>query len=560
MDKNINFAKEILKTDTINTNKYSWNLTDIYMHPDEAKNSLASTKKYDIRELKTYINTNNIVGNDEYFSFKELVLRRIEKLFLYFQLSHLINTNDTETLKYLRKIQSIYNIFIGIIENIEKDQHIAENPKDNNLINNLEEIEEDISNKYYTILSDALNYTYINVNRNKILLNTKNYNNTLLYGNTKQRKKMYILYKRKIIEKIKKDTLYLLMISVNNQNILNNLYDFKPKIFLFKDNQIQKVYQKFKKIILKFIPTFQYYLKLKAEYLNQKKLFPYDLNLDLCGNKVDIPYCDAVSIIFESFNLFDDEYKLTLDMIVNKNWIDVFETDNKIQGAFCFNSYEIHPYILINYDNSLNEFMVLSHEIGHAINFYNSNKNNNGKSSEIFELAREIPSIVSELIVLNNLIKKNYNNNSKLLELKKAEIVTYGIFKGMMQLEFLENIYSINNGLITESYINKIWGNLNFKYYGDRYKATKESLNDWIKIDLFMSNEKRFQYIMGYICSTFIIDKILPCHLNKYSNFLKSGSSQNIAKTFKLVDIELTNTKYIEYALNEISNFVLNVK
>ena len=106
--------------------------------------------------------------------------------------------------------------------------------------------------------------------------------------------------------------------------------------------------------------------KLKADLLGKEKLEMYDVYLNtLEAEKNHIEYEDAKNIVLDALNILGEEYVNKLKEAFDNNWIDVYEKDNKMGGAYSMGVHTLHPFVLLNYINSSRDVSTIAHELGH---------------------------------------------------------------------------------------------------------------------------------------------------------------------------------------------------
>ena len=108
-----------------------------------------------------------------------------------------------------------------------------------------------------------------------------------------------------------------------------------------------------------------------------------------------------------------EEYGDIIYKAFNERWVDVYSNDNKVSGGYCLSVYDNHPYVLLNYNNSLGAVSTLSHELGHACYEYLSCKNQNYYNSNPSIFTHEVASTTNEALLYENLIKSARNDKEK---------------------------------------------------------------------------------------------------------------------------------------------------
>lgn len=533
------------KSDKLNLNKYKWNLKEIYNSDISALDSLKNIEDTYYNNLSKKQNLNECNN----------ILKDLEKIYVFFILLSSIDKYNMNNSNIINKIESLYLQISDFIEALDANVMIS----DNSILYNIENFQEKMSKSYYNLLFSDINLTYVEINNNKFLLTIENYNKILLYGKRNERIQIYNLYNEKIIDKVIKDIIYIIGFNVYNKNIIKQL-NFSDNYNTLELEQTELfIYNNFKKNVDKFIKLYQDYIKLRLDILKVNELHPSDMTCELFENNEIIPYELGKEIILKSISELGFDFQNIVIKAFENNWIDVYKSDKKINGSFCYNAKHLHPYILINYDNGLEQLLELSHELGHAVQFYLSNINTDNKNGEYMEISTEIASVLNEILLLDELCKI-WPQYSQSFKIKKIDRILQGIIRIMMELEFIENASSLINELVSEDDLNKLWKEINIKYYGSYFNELQFNKYDWIKIDFFKKNKIRIRYLVGFITSVNLINKSIFKTNNCYIDFLKSGYSEEIIEKFKLLNIDLENDSYIIESIYEIKKYIEEIR
>ena len=123
------------------------------------------------------------------------------------------------------------------------------------------------------------------------------------------------------------------------------------------------------------LPALHEYVKIRKEKLGVDELHMYDLYVPMVGEAdKKIPYEEGKKIVLEGMAPLGADYQALLEKGFNEGWIDVYENEGKRSGAYSWGAYGTHPYVLLNYQDTLKNVFTLAHEMGHAMHSYLSNK------------------------------------------------------------------------------------------------------------------------------------------------------------------------------------------
>ena len=146
-----------------------------------------------------------------------------------------------------------------------------------------------------------------------------------------------------------------------------------------------------------------------------KKVHNYDMFIPLVEEyKKTVPYEEAKRMVLEGLQPLGEEYAATLRQGFAGRWIDVYETKNKATGGYQIGIYDLHPYVLLNYNDTVNDMLTLAHEMGHALNSYYTNKTQPYAMSGNFIFTAEVASTANELLMLKYLIKNAASDEERL--------------------------------------------------------------------------------------------------------------------------------------------------
>ena len=224
-------------------------------------------------------------------------------------------------------------------------------------------------------------------------------------------------------------------------------------------------------------------------------------------------------------------------------------------------------YILTNFKEDLVSTRTLAHEIGHRINSKYSSKNNNILNFEFSMFLTEIASKVNEML-FNNYILEKYDD----IEVKKYVLndvicsLHNSIFGQMMLTEFENEVVKIieNNEELDSNIINDIYLNISTKY-NDGIEKNDYLKYGWLKIQHFIMQDSYylFQYTIGTSLALNISSRILNKEdgfIEKYKKFLSVGNSVSIIDALKIIDINILNSSYMEYAYNTLEKYIKTLK
>jgi oligoendopeptidase F len=157
------------------------------------------------------------------------------------------------------------------------------------------------------------------------------------------------------------------------------------------------------------------YVALRKKYLKYDTLYSYDLYVPLVPQaKMEIPYDSALKLIQTGLAPLGKEYIQDLKTGLSSGWVDVFETEGKNSGAYSWGAYSTHPYILMNYNNTLENMFTIAHEMGHSLHSYYTNQNEPYIYAGHTTFTAEVASTTNEALLMQYLINAVQDRNQKL--------------------------------------------------------------------------------------------------------------------------------------------------
>lgn len=329
------------------------------------------------------------------------------------------------------------------------------------------------------------------------------------------------------------------------------------------DNIPVKVYDNLINTVNENLYLLHKYVTLRKKTLNLNKLHMYDLYVPIVEQpEKEITYEKALELVENGLRPMGQEYIGLLKKGFKSGWIDVFESRGKTSGAYSWGAYGTHPYVLMNYQNTIKDVFTIAHEMGHALHSYYTDMNQPYVYSQYKIFVAEVASTVNELLLMDYLM----NNTSEKDE--KAYLINHyleefrgTVFRQVMFAEFEKIIHEKmeNREGLTVEVMNRIYHKLNKKYFGNEVVIDEDIDMEWSRIPHFYSSFYVYKYATGFSAAISIarqiLDKGKPA-AERYKEFLKSGSSDYPIELLKKAGVDLTTTKPVEDGLNVFSEIL----
>jgi oligoendopeptidase F len=334
---------------------------------------------------------------------------------------------------------------------------------------------------------------------------------------------------------------------------------------LFSFNLPDNIYKDLIKKVNNRLDILHRYLEFRREKLGLEKLKAFDLYVPIFKKiKLEIGYEEAKSIVIEALKPLGDDYAVKLSDAFNKSWIDVYENKNKRSGAYSWGAYGCHPFVLLNYNNKLNDVFTLAHELGHAMHSSYSWSNQDYLYSHYTIFLAEIASTVNEILLINYFLDKYKNDNDMTDYLKNhfCEEFRRTIYRQTMFAEFELKIHELaeEGEPLTFEYINKIYRKLNKKYHGEAVEFDDKSDFEWARVPHFYNSFYVYQYATGFSIAYGFAERILSGDKDFYLEFLKSGSKDYTHEIIKKTGFDLSNPDFIDKTLDKYNDLVIELK
>lgn len=343
-------------------------------------------------------------------------------------------------------------------------------------------------------------------------------------------------------------------------------YNSSIEMGLSKNNIPIEVYENLVNTVNKFLPLMHRYVALRKKRLGVETLHMYDIYAPIVKNAdTKIEYENAKEKVLQALKPLGEKYTTVVKEAFENNWIDVYENENKRSGAYSWGPFGTHPYVLLNFDNKVDDMFTLAHEMGHAMHSYLSNENQQYINSQYTIFLAEIASTVNESLLMQYLLAQENDETTELYLLNYFLDQFRGtVFRQTMFAEFeMESHKMAESGepINTET-LNKLYFDLNVKYYGQDIVSDEEIAYEWSRIPHFYSAFYVYQYATGFSCAIAFSKKILEdeSYVEKYLEFLKSGSKDYSLEILKEAGIDMTNPKPIEDALKVFEEILVKME
>lgn len=319
------------------------------------------------------------------------------------------------------------------------------------------------------------------------------------------------------------------------------------------------------------LPLLHRYIKLRGEVLNLDKVHMYDLYTPIVKeSNLSFTYPEAQAKALEALQVYGDDYLQHVQEAFDNRWIDVVENKGKRTGAYSSGGYDTDPYILLNWQDGLEDLYTLVHEMGHSMHSYYTTHTQPYVYGDYPIFVAEIASTTNENLLTDYLLKTEKDPQVRAFVLNHYLDGFKGtIFRQTQFAEFEQWIHEqdASGKSLTADSISKFYGDLNKQYYGPAIYNDDEIAMEWMRIPHFYYDFYVYQYATGFAAATTLSQRIEdddPAHTEAYLNFLRSGSSAYPIETMQKAGVDMTQRAYLEKAfkvfeerLNELEKLIV---
>jgi oligoendopeptidase F len=283
----------------------------------------------------------------------------------------------------------------------------------------------------------------------------------------------------------------------------------------------------------------------------------YDLYVPMVPNaSKDIPFETAKEDIINALSVLGDDYVAILKKGFENRWIDIYENTGKRSGAYSSGGNLLHPYVLLNYKNSLESEFTVAHEMGHAIHSYLSNKKQPIIDADYKIFVAEVASTCNEALLMQYLLKNTTNKK------ERAYLINYfleqfrtTLYRQTMFAEFELKMSSLmlNGESINAQSACSVYHDLIDLYFGNEIVHDKRIDLEWARIPHFYYNFYVYQYSTGFSAAIALSQKILSegeSAVRAYKEkFLSAGCSKDPISILKDAGVDMSSPEPIREAL-----------
>ena len=314
------------------------------------------------------------------------------------------------------------------------------------------------------------------------------------------------------------------------------------------------VYHSLIKNVNENLDAFHRYLTIKKRMMGLDTLKYLDLYAPAVkGVELEYSYDEAQKLILESLGPLGEEYVATVEKAFNERWLDVYPTTGKRSGAYSNGAfYDGHPFMLLNYNGLYDDVSTTTHELGHTMHSYLSNKKQPYPISRYTIFVAEVASTFNEVLLFNHMMDEIKDDDVRLSLL----MTRLNGFKGTLfrQTQFAEFELKIHEAVqegkpLTGEALSEIYTDIVRRYYGhdEGICHVDDYIHmEWAYIPHFYYNFYVYQYSTSFIASNTLATRVLNKEegaLESYIDFLSSGGSDYPINQLKDAGVDMTSSE-----------------
>ena len=586
----IKIMDKLLKREEVKVTD-KWDIESVYKNLDDY-NKDYNVVKDNIDKLRNIQNTflNNSTSFKEFLLIDSKTSRLIAKLYtyaarkydedtgnsiyqeLYFKINNLYQTyseatsfvvpmileQDKDTIiGYLDKEQELSSFRHQILDVLRYKEHTL-SKEEEHIITAFSKVLDSSSDTADFLMDTDMKFGTIKDEEGReVELTSSNYSTYLNSKNREVRKNAFLNY-HKVYGNFKNTLTSTLASTCEALSVSSKLkkYNSSMEASLFGDFIPVKLYDNLIKVVHNNLPSLYKYFEVKKKILGLDEFHLYDGYVSTIKN-IDKKYSflEGEKLVKKALSVLGDEYSRELDKAFEEGYIDKYPNLNKRSGAYSSGSYDTKPFVLLNYTNEYNDVSTLAHELGHSMHTYFSNHYNSYENSSYPIFLAEIASTVNELLLSYYMEDSAKDKDEKLFILnERLDLFKATIFRQTMFAEFEKYIHELTDKgeILTADNICNYYYELNKLYFGSNVVVDEVIRYELLRIPHFYTPFYVYKYATGLSIASYIVKNIInntPNFKEKYLEFLKSGGRDYPLEVLKIIDIDLTDTKVFDDAM-----------
>ena len=514
--------------------------------------------------------------------------RRLEKLYVY---AHMKNDQDTRVAKYQEyyakamalysQLDQVFSFYEPEFMAITEDQYqniLAEEPKlqpykhfFDKLLQNKDHVlsqrEEELlagageifgsASETFAILDNAdIVFPYVqDEDGNEVQLSHGVYMRLVESKNREVRRGAYeALYAT--YEQYQHTYAKTLQTNVKVQNYRAKVRNYKSarEAALAANFVPESVYDNLVSAVRKHLPLLHRYLALRSKILGIPDLKMYDVYTPLSSVEYNFTYEEALKKAENALAVLGEDYLSRVKRAFSERWIDVYENQGKRSGAYSGGSYDTNAFMLLNWQDNLDNLFTLVHETGHSMHSSYTRETQPYVYGDYSIFLAEIASTTNENILTEKLLQEVQDDATRFAILNNFLDGFRGtVFRQTQFAEFEHAIHQAdqNGEVLTSEFLNNLYADLNQEYYGLSKEDNPQIQYEWARIPHFYYNYYVYQYSTGFAAASALAEKIVHGSQedrDRYIDYLKAGKSDYPLNIMRKAGVDMEKEDYLNDA------------
>lgn len=585
--------------------KYKWNTEDIYKDWNEWQKDVEKMKEL-MKEIPQY--ENKIENSREDFvkliKLEESLSRILEKVYLYPYMLKDLDSTDQLVSQKLQEIEFLYAQFsvatswispkileipketlekwidendeikdhkFNLMELYRLKAHVLDKDKEK-LLSHFSQYMGAVNDIYDELSTSDIKWNEIVLSTGEKVLVTNGMYSKILDGNKNQddrRKAFEALYSSYDINKNTYSAIYKGILQRDAAGTKAKNYNSTVEKALEPNNIPVKVYENLINSAKENSEPLKKYVEFRKKQLGLDSYHYYDNQIKLVDYTREFSYEEAKEIVLKSVEPLGEDYTKNLEKAVGEGWLDVYETPNKRSGAYSLNIYDVHPYMLLNYNGTMDAVFTLAHELGHTLHSMYSTKYQPYATNDYTIFVAEVASTFNERLLLDYMLKNTNDHKEKIALIEEAIgniMGTYYIQALFAAYEYEAHKLTEEGNPITPDVLSEIMTKLFAEYFGDSLVMDELQKIIWARIPHFFNSPYYvYQYATSFAASSRLYEKVTNEKYSleereearkKYIELLKSGGNNYPIEQLKLAGVNLEEKENFEAVAHEMTRLI----
>ncbi len=316
----------------------------------------------------------------------------------------------------------------------------------------------------------------------------------------------------------------------------------------------ESVYDNLVSAVRKHLPLLHRYLSLRSKILGIPDLKMYDVYTPLSSVEYSFTYEEALKKAEEALAVLGEDYLSRVKRAFSERWIDVYENQGKRSGAYSGGSYDTNAFMLLNWQDNLDNLFTLVHETGHSMHSSYTRETQPYVYGDYSIFLAEIASTTNENILTEKLLQEVQDDATRFAILNNFLDGFRGtVFRQTQFAEFEHAIHQAdqNGEVLTSEFLNNLYANLNQEYYGLSKEDNPQIQYEWARIPHFYYNYYVYQYSTGFAAASALAEKIVhgsQDDRDRYIDYLKAGKSDYPLNIMRKAGVDMEKEDYLNDA------------